>query len=331
MQNEPEQLELFPDAPFSLRLPIEDAIALFRRTYWDFLPKARTTGKCFERLHDFFRLRGIRYVDEVSKITVEDLRRHLSGLGLKQNTINTHHALVTRLFSVLYERRELGSWEGIDMRRIPLPKKNPGSQVRKVNEKQFERRVAWPKKTVYRIVQSALDLNDLLLAEITEMLYLTRLRPGDLWDMTDLNVDLSHMVIHGIQHKTITRRLPSGVPYLLAITPHMAAILRRRMEITPSGQHLFRDNSVSLVAWLGQVQKRFNLVRARAGLKRVQLRDFRPSSATLLADNLVDLQTVQESLGHTSPRNLPVYTRRTVGHQRRAQEILENKDTEILI
>jgi integrase len=71
-------------------------------------------------------------------------------------------------------------------------------------------------------------------------------------------------------------------------------------------------------------------VRALAGLPCIQLRDLRPSSATLLLDNHVDAETVAESLGHTTLRMLPTYTPRSLAHQIAAQKVLEDPKTEIL-
>lgn len=311
------QIELFPESPFCVRLRMTEATRIFWETYWQFVPKARTSKKCFKRINEFF---AGRYVDELGAAEIEAFRRHLAEYGLKANTVNTHHALLTRIYNKMGEWKEAGMHAGIDFSKIPLPLKNPGSQVPKVDEGQFARKIAWSKKTVYRIISAAIGLNDLDLAEIIEMLYMTKLRPGDLWAMTDRNIDLARSLLTGIQHKTITRRLPSGVPYLIAITPRMGRLLARRLERLPAGQALFKAPSI----------QRFNLVRVAAGAPHVQLRDFRPSAATLLLDNGIDPETVRESLGHTTLRMLPVYAPRTVVHQRRAQAVLEREETEIL-
>jgi|GEM_PF-2374302 len=327
------QLELFASGPFTVRLLVPDTVDLWWEHDWKDRPKARTCGKHRERIKRFFK---DRYCDEVSKFDIEKMRRDFAvpGLysqgGLKPNSINTPHGMVTRMFNWLYQCREVGVVHGIDFRKVPLPPRNPGSLVPKVNELPFANKTVWPKKVVYRLIGAAISLNDLLVAEIIEALYLTRLRPCDLWRITDKNVDLARGVLTGIQHKTVTRRNPSGKPYVIAIR-NLNRILRRRMEVVPSGTPLFVDGNLSAESWARVVQRRFTTVAAVANLPHVKLKHLRPSSATLLLDNNVPSQTVVESLGHSDDRMLPVYTPRKIVHLIEAQEVLERDGTEILV
>lgn len=322
------QLELSLGAPFSLRLNFSEALSFFWDKYWITTVKSKNTKKCFKVLSQYFQR---KYIDEITKSDIESLRNYLGGLGLKPNSVNTYHLIVTRLYNKLFEWKEGGRFECVDFSYISMPNRNPASLVPKVNEKQFERRVAWPKKTVRKMITAALALNDIELAQIIQILYLTRLRPGDVWSIVDRNVDLTRLILFGIQNKTITRRNPSGIPYMIALTDQMARIFKQRLDKTPSGQPLFRDPRMTYSAWLKFIQRRFNAAREVANLKHVQLRDFRPSSATLLLDNGIDPETVRESLGHTTLRMLPTYTPRTIVHQRRAQRVLEKEDSEILM
>jgi len=314
-KDSPIQLELFSTGPFTLRWPMPDALAFFWANYWCFLPKAKTSKKPMARLVQFF---AGRYADEISKTDVEALRRHLASLGLKANTINTHHVLLTRFFNKLAEWKEGGSFNGLDFSKITLPLKNPGSLVPKVDERQFARKVAWPKRLVYKLINVANVLNLPEVADAIEILYLSKLRPGDVWNLSERNIDFAHMILSGIQHKTITSRMPSGIPYMIALTPRMATILKRRLA---EGEPLFSKK---------RVEAGFKIVRKAAGARLVQIRDFRPSSATLLLDNGIDPETVSESLGHTTPRMLPTYAPRSIVHQRKAQAVLEKEETEIL-
>jgi integrase len=314
----PTQLELFSSGPFTLRLPVGGALTIFFELYWKHTAKSKTTAKVFKRIAAFF---ADRYVDEISKSDIEAFRRHLIAIGLRGNTVNTHHVVLSRMFTKLSEWKEARSFGGTDFSNITLPARNPAALVPKVNEALFRRGVAWPKTLVYRIINAAVRMNDLDLAEIVEMLYLTRLRPGDLWRMSDRNVNIPRMVLAGIQNKTVTSRNPSGVPYLIAISERMKRVLVRRIEKTAPGLPLFRPSNL---------QKRFNAVRVLANAKQVQLRDFRPSAATLLLDNNIDPRTVSDSLGQTTLRMLPAYTPRKIVHLRKAQEVLEKKETEII-
>lgn len=312
------QLELFYDSPFSVRLRFEAALDLLYELHWKHLPSASKTRAHFKRLKIFFK---DRYIDEISKIDVEDFRRWLEAMGLKENTINKAHTIIIVLFNKIYEWKEIGTVKGIDFKKIPTPLRNPGSQVPKVNEMQFARNVGWAKKLVYGLIKVAIELGDLDFAEIIEMLYLTKLRPGDFFNMTEKNMDLARMILSGIQNKSITTKNPSGLPYLVALTPHMVNILKRRVEMTPPGKPIFRKTNL---------QKRWKLIRINADAMHVQLWDLRHAAATLELDNGVDSKTVSEGLGHTTERMLPVYARRNLAHRRRAQEILENKETEII-
>lgn len=316
-----QQLELFCNGPFTVRWRFTEAMNFFWENYWKDKPKGKTTRKACTRLQKFFES---KYIDEISKISVEELRKHLSDLGLKANTVNTHHMILVRFFNQIAEWKEIKVFNGLDFTQIQVPIKNPASLVPKVNEAQFARNIAWPKRTVLKLVATAQRLNDQVMADAIDILYATRLRPGDLLRMTDKNVDLVRLILSGIQHKTITKKTPSGVPYLLALTKRTARILKRRINAVPSGTFLFPLND-------REMQRRFDLIRKVAGLPFVQRRDMRPSSATLLLDNGIDPRTVQESLGQTTLRMLPNYTPRKIIHQREAQRIQEDGKTEILI
>lgn len=313
------QLELFSNAPFSIRLTLSEALRLLWDHDWQFLARASTTRKCWPRINSI--LSG-RYVDEIGREDIERLRRELAAQGLSPASVNIHHGIMVRLFNKLYEWKEQRTAHGIDFTKISLPSRNPAQMVPRADERPFARKIAWPKKLVLRLIAAAQRLGDQDFAEKIQMLYATRLRPGDLWRMTSNNVDLARNTLSGIQHKTITRRLPSGVPYLLAIGPIERNILERRLAIRAEGEPLFPESNH---------QKRWKRIRTVANLNHVQLRDLRPSSATLLLDNNIDVETVADSLGHTTLRMLPRYARRTIIHQRKAQEVLADAKTEILM
>lgn len=312
-----EQLELLLDVPFMLRLPFPEALALFGALYWFRLPIGKKSKSHFLRLKTFF---ANHYLDTITKTNIAQMREAFAAQGLKGNTINKAHCIMSRVFSKFEEWKDARYVEGHDFSRLSLPRKNPASLVPRVNERQFQRNVAWPKKVVYKLIRTAEIFGDTDMAEIIEVLYLTRLRPGDLWLMTEKNVNLARRIIFGIQHKTITTRYPSGVPYLIPISPRVAEILERRISRAVGGVLFKRTN----------LQKRFKAVRIAASLKHVQLRDFRPSSATLLLDNGIDPETVRDSLGHTTLRLLPSYAPRKLVHLAKAQAVLEDKETEIL-
>ncbi len=310
-----------------------DQFELFERALWWDLDwsktaKSRSTRPAFKRIASFW---AARFVDELARQDMVSLREHLIFLGLKPNTVNTHHTMVTRWMTWLFECKDAGLVHGMDFRPISLPKKNVGSEVPKVDEKQFNRNIAWPKEVVHKLVAAAQRVNDQFMADVVETLYITMLRPGDVWEIERRNVDMAHKVLQGIQHKSIRRSMPSGLPYSKVITPRLEVIFRRRLALTAPGAPLFRDPEYAHEAWRRQMGRRFDVLRTAAQLPHVNLRDFRPSAATLSLDNGVDVETLRLALGHSTSRQLPTYARRTLAHLRLAQEKLEDSESDILV
>jgi integrase len=301
-----QQLELFAEGPFTLRLTIQDAVRIFWDNYWQFVACAKTTEIHLTRIRTFFR--G-QYLDTISKADVERFRRHLKEMGYAEPTINKAHMILSRIFRKMEEYKEGRSVNGVDFSKITLPAKNPASLVPKVKEAQFSRKVVLSKDDITKLI----SYSDENLAETIKALYWTRLRPSDLKRITDGNIDFKNMAITGIQHKTISNSNPSGVPYRVAMNVDLAALIQRRMQAHKPGTPLFPWRTISF---------RWKRVRDLAGMPHVQLRDLRRSAATFLIDSGVDLETVREGLGHTSLRCLPTYTPRTQKHLADATEKL---------
>lgn len=320
-----EQMELFVSSPFSVRLPVLEALDLFWEHDWSRTAAFDRTVQHFNRLRILFT--G-RYVDEISKFDIEGMRQKLGvddpegrWKALKPNTINKAHTIFKRMFNWLYECQEAQKAFGIDFTKIPLPRKNPCNLVPKTDERPFMRDVPWMRKHIVQLQEAAILLGDVDMSEIIDMLYKLSMRQSDLFRMTEKNVKLAQMIVTGIQNKTITRKYPSGVPYLNAITPSMKAILERRIAKTQPGEPLFKKTNL---------QKRFNRVRKLAKLPSFRLDDIRHVVLTLLTDNLVAPRTIQEFAGHTTLRQQPTYTQRSLVHLRHAVNVLEREDTEIL-
>lgn len=325
-----EQLELFAEGPFTLRLTIQDGLRIFWDNYWKDKPKAKATKRFFRLIPEFCSTRKISYVDQITKHDVEELRKWLGAMGLKPNSVNTYHGVLTRWIAKLMDFKKAKTVNGHDLSRIQLPAANPGGEVPKIDESQFNRNVAWTKAVTFKLVYAAIMMNDQFMADTIEAMYITGLRPGDVWRLTEKNVDFVHKVLSGIQNKSINIHTPSGLPIYMAITPRLETILRRRVAEVKAGACLFRDETISYEAWLQRIGRRFAAVRKAAGLAHVQLRDFRPSSTSLLLDNNVDPETIRQIRGWTTLRMLPVYARRSMAHQRQAQEKVEDPKTEIL-
>jgi integrase len=305
-----EQLQLFPAEPFSFRLSVPEALRLFWEIYFQHLPSGRTCKPHQGRLASFFR---DFHLDTVSKVDIECFRRSMKAQGYAEATINKAHMVLARVYTKMAEFKEAGRVQGFDFTRVRLPEKNPAAQVRKVNERQFARRVSPTKEKVGRLVAFAKQFGYHDLADIIEGLYFSRLRQSDFFRLTSSSVDLAHGLLQGTQHKTITTSNPSGVPFLVVMPAPLVEIVSRRIQEVKPGSPLFRRYNL---------QKRFDRVRKVAGLAYVTLQDMRRAAATHLLDNGVDPQTVADSLGHTTLRNLPSYTPRTLRHYREASEKL---------
>lgn len=323
-----DQFELFERAPWVVRQRVPDSLELWWIYDWSLTAKSKTTVAAFKRLQKFWT--G-RFDDELAKPDMEALIRYLQQLGLGNAAVNTHHTMATRWMSWLGECKALGIAHGIDWRPISVPAANIGSLVSKLPEK--PRGVAWPKSLVHKLVAICQRLDDQFMADLIESLYISKVRLVDHWHMEDGNVDLAHLIVAGTQHKSINRRRPIGRPYLKPLTPRLETIYRRRIEQARrmGWKYLWRDPAYSVESWRRRIDLRFAQLRdlARLGTD-VQLRDMKPSAATLELDNGIDSQTVAQGMGHKDERHLPVYARRNLTHQRRAQELLEDAHTEII-
>lgn len=306
------QLELFTDEPFSLRLTIKDALRIFWDNYWSHLASAKSTAAHFERIKMFF---SKYYLDTISKADIERFRRYLKEMGYADATINKSQMILSRMFHKFEEYRDGGFVGGEDFKRIQLPMKNPASLVPKVNERQFARKFQITPE-IKKILCSCSSDEDFY--EIIDGLWWTQLRPSDFFKFTNENVDVNNRVIEGIQSKTITTRNPSGVRYRIAIPDEKLPIILRRMSETKPGTALFRRKNF---------QKRWQKTRALAAkidpnIAKAQARDIRGGAASHLLQEGFDPETVRKTLGHTTLRMLPNYDKRPEENVIRATSVL---------
>jgi len=301
-----EQLELFTDEAFILRVPFPEAIRIFQENYWNHLPSAKVTKAHFRRLALFFK--GY-FLDSISKADIERYRRWMKEMGYAEATTNKAHMILSRIYRKFEEYKEGKTVNGVDFSRIKLPFKNPAAMVPKVSERRFARTVFITKEQK-KILCSYADED---LSEIIDGLYWTELRPSDFFRITDKSIDLSIRVIFGIQNKTITTKNPSGVPFKVYIPNDKMEIIRRRIENTKPGTPLFRRKNI---------QKRWAWVRLLAKMPFIQMRDIRGSAASHLLDQGIDPETVRKTLGHTTLRMLPLYDKRPESRMMEATQIL---------
>lgn len=192
--SEQQQFELFDQAPWIVRQRAQESLQLWWDHDWSKTVKASTTRKAFKRIVAFWEN---RYVDDLTKADMTNLRADLKARGLRDNTINTHHNMVVRWINWLTECKKLGVVDEIDFRRMSLPKENFAAEVPRIDEARFRRNVAWPKRVIWKLVGASQRLNDQEMADIIDALYITKLRPGDVWEITDQNIDLAHKILQG--------------------------------------------------------------------------------------------------------------------------------------
>lgn len=328
----PDQLELsFGGNPFVLRCPIDEGLWLFWDLYWKTTTKGKGTKKSIVRLIRYFKeISSLRYIDEIAKTHIIDLRKWLKSLGFSTATINTHHMITTLCFNKFAEWKRIRIYKGYDFSKFVLPETNPGALVKKGHEEPKSSR-PWPKRLIFKLIDIAYRLNDIFMAHYIEFSYLSGLRPSDLFRLEEKNIDFAHKIAVGVQHKTITNSLPSGIPYTITLSEKMTLILKELISNRPKNQPLFWDQKYNYESWRRQVNRRFNVIRKAAGAPHITPYSLRSSKATLLMDNGIDAETVREAMGWTTLRMLPVYAKRTLAHQRRAQEKLEDEDSEIIL
>ncbi len=242
------------------------------------------------------------YLDTISKADVERFRRYLKEMGYAPGTINKNHMILARIYSKMEEYKEGRFLNGTDLSRLVLPPKNPAALVPKVNERPYARQVFITKKQKINLCGYA----DEDLAEIIDTLYWSQLRPGDLFRISDKNVDTNKWVLFGIQHKHITTRNPSGTPYRVPVPEIKREMILRRLKDTKLGIPIFRYRNL---------QKRWKRVRELASerdpyLRTVQLRDLRASANSYLLDQNTDMETLRKKAGWTTQRMVSWYDKR---------------------
>lgn len=297
-----DQLELFPDAPFSIRLSIEEALRLFFELYFSKLPFGKKCKSHRARIEQYF---AGRYLDTISKHDVEQFRRHLKSQGLGDSTVNKHQMILSRTFTKLAEFKDAGTVDNVPFSKMTIPprEKNPCTFVAKVNERQFARTVVLKPDEFKALVRHA----DPDLRDIIRMLIWTRLRACDLRRLTERNINWHTRQLEGVQHKTITTRNPSGIPYHVPMNEDIELILRKRLQRVAPGAPLFPWSDES-------IKRRWKEARTASGLILVQMRDLRRSGATYLLDNGEDEVTVSKGLGHVSTKTTRAYVPRTRRH-----------------
>ncbi|MBK8575141.1 MAG: site-specific integrase [Elusimicrobia bacterium] len=262
--------------------------------YWEHhASKKPTAGNYGRALRHFKGLFGARPLDSMTYLDVQNYRVARERDGLSPSSINREHTVLTHLFNSLRTWRRLKV-----IPNLRLPEGNPGSEVRKVGEKQFRRkRVLSPEEFDQFMKSSTVQVRRACLAAV-----LTGLRRKDLQNLTVDTVNEPLNLLQGVQAKT-------GKPYSVPIVGAMREII----ETAPGRNVLDFTN----------FRKAFEQAKARAGLKvPFQFRDLRRTAARMMLAKGADLATVSAYLGHTTISMTEAYVQAEREHKQIAGEIL---------
>jgi integrase len=259
--------------------------------YWKLHGSKKPTARNYKNVLAHFRefFQG-RFVDTVTYLDVRDYRAH-RGKVVSPSSVNREHTVLTHLFNALREWRRLKT-----IHAVRLPEENPGSLVRRVNEKQFRRtRVLTPEEFDRFLKSSSVQVRRVCLAAVH-----TALRLKDLKLLTRDNVNESTNQLEGVQAKT-------GKPYEVPIT----GVMRQLIE-TSAGHEIFDFTNF---------RKHFDEARKRAGLD-FEFRDLRRTAARMMLQKGVDLATVSSYLGHSTIAMTEAYVQAKRENRQIAGEIL---------
>ena len=240
-------------------------------------------------IKDFF---AERYIDTITYIDVQDYRQWRIK-KVKASTVNRDHVIITNMFYLLKRWNDMGV-----IKPITLPKYNPGSLVKKADERPFARKRVLSAKEIGGL----LAVGPLNVRRIVLMALNTALRRKDLVNLTQGHVNRATGCLEGVQAKT-------GKPYQIPINSTVAMLIK-----TASGDRILDFTNF---------RRDFETALKKAGLEGVQFRDLRRTAARmLLGQGNVDIATVSSYLGHASIAMTQFYVQPENKDKRKASQFL---------
>lgn len=220
-----------------------------------------------------------------------DIRENI----VSPSTVNKEHMCITRLFHFLTEMNRL------KVISVNLPEYgNPGSQIRKFNERYCSRKRVLTSME-FELFAQYLPYEAVRICRFAAM---TGLRRKDIRLLKRDNINEQTNRIEGIQAKT-------GLPYSLPITQGIKDILNQ------NGNELIFD--------FKNFRRSFEEARKKSGVKHFRFADLRRTNARFLLQNGVDIATVQQRLGHADIRMTQFYVPPSQDDMLKAGQILERK------
>ena len=263
-----------------------------------------------EKFFVFLEIRGIKKIEQISKIIILDYQTELYHCINKKGSPNgaSHQngmlSVVKRFTRFLKERDYLISDPGANIRYARVPKSLPRSIL---TRSEARRIINAPDTTML------LGYRD---KTILEVLYTTGIRKEELNNLSVQDVDYRDGFLRIIQGKGRKDRVvPLGRISCRYLENYIKSV-RPELIRDPHNNHLF----------LTMTGKRFSknvvweLVKkyaAKAKIKKnVFPHTFRHTCATAMLKNKADIRAVQELLGHESLASTQVYTRITINDLR---------------
>lgn len=258
------------------RIKFKEASSIFFKLHASQLPTAYTYEKYIAVLDNLF---GDRYIDTITQDDVLKLRsaikeRNFGGKAAKESTINRYHTVFTSIFNAIKKWGEIGRIE-----KFQCPALNPGTLVKKTDERQFtRRRVVSPDELTKFMEHATIRIRRICLMAVN-----TLLRKNDLKKLTiskNINRDTCELV--GIHSKTA---LTSGKPYAQPLNHVVLDVVE-----TANGDKLLDFTNF---------RREFAQALKDSEVAEFTLKDLRRTGARMLLANGVDIATVSEMLGHT--------------------------------
>lgn len=306
------QLELFSTEPFSLRIPIEDGMEVFRVNYWNHTDYGKTSNAVCRKILTFFK--G-HYLDSISGGDVERMRRFYKEMGYSDSYINKIHMTLSRMISWWFETKEGKYLNNADFSRVILPEKNPASLVPRVKENPRQTPMCKKIKELHCKVAETI-MGDIDLSETLDTLWWSTLRITDLFEVVPEKVDLDKRTIRGIQSKSIRMKNPSGRPYFVIIPENRIEMIRRRVEAAGAGKPIFKDTNL---------QKRWKRLREITKTKHIKMMDYSGGAISELLDAGIDYETIRKKRGWADYEMIAWYDKRGDDRILKATEKLVEK------
>ncbi|MBL0058263.1 MAG: tyrosine-type recombinase/integrase [Elusimicrobia bacterium] len=261
------------NAPKERVILFDEAVDLFWDHHATRLRSARTIKYSLDQLRAFF---GQKYVHEINYLDVENYRAARKKV-LSLRTVNHEHSLLTQIFHCLKK------WKAKNViRPVILPDANPGSMVKKEDDRHLNRTRVLNQEEFRLLMEKANPaLQRIILGALN-----TTLRKIDLKRLGKSNVDETTGMLYGIQQKT-------QKAYRLPINK-----VTRYLIDTAPGEKIFDFTNFN---------SRFPELVKVCELKDFRFHDLRRTGARTMLMQGVDLATVSKWLGHRSLETTQIY------------------------